>query len=378
MDPKQTRIEMDYRTILDEAYSKAENMVARDKGPQLEKSVLDNIQTIVDKAETSKAVLAVAVTLLAHKIAVPEDDIRYHQKEIGNFSGRTIDSRFITPFLKEKSFPAMAESGWLTRSLEQKAPYDLNYPGAVRPSSLKEAFLHLVNSVQCEGTDAVTVLEGIFTRLIIQRDSRNIDLAKPHSLSIAGIIKVLRLHFDYPYQSHGASRLPTLAIYAAYQCMMEEVTRYKGKTLCPLESHTSPDARSGQIGDIQINDGEGEAFEGVEIKHNIVITKGLVERSYSKFFSHRTDRYYLLTTADMSKTDRESIDAEIAAIAHKHGCQVIVNGVYSTLLYYLRLLRDPADFIERYVALMATDEGVKFPQQEAWNKIIAELGQLAL
>lgn len=85
------------------------------------------------------------------------------------------------------------------------------------------------------------------------------------------------------------------------------------------------------------------------------------------------DRYYLLTTADMSKADRTPIEEEIKSIARKHGCQVIVNHVYTSLKYYLRLLSDPSDFIERYVNLMKNDENVKYHQQAAWNEIISKL-----
>lgn len=364
---------VDYRRILNDAYLKAEHFNKNGAIFVLSDEVKNHINTIVEKSESSKAVLAVIITLLIHKIAVPKDDIRYHQKDIGNFSGRTIDSKFTTPFMKEKNFPSMAESGWLTRSLEQKVPYNLDYPGSIRPKSLKEAFLQTIHEVQVNGLDPEQVLVSFLSLLITQRDSRNIELAKPHSLSIACIIDVLHQHFDYPYHSHGASRLPTLAIYAAYQCMMKEVSRFHGKTLCPLESHTSADAQSGQIGDIQINDQDGEAFEGVEIKHNIVITKDLVEYAYTKFMSHHTNRYYLLTTADMSKADMLPIEDTIRSISRKHGCQVIVNGVYTSLKYYLRLLSEPSDFIECYVNLMKADENVKYPQQLAWNEIISKL-----
>lgn len=362
-----------YRQILDEAYSSAEQVQIVDETFTFSNEIKGYIETIVDKAENNKAVLAVTITLIAHKIVVPEDDIRYHQKDIGNFSGRTIDSKFITPFIKEKNFPAMVESGWLTRSLEQKVPYDLNYPGAIKPTSLKNAFLQLINEVQVNGVDAKSILTYFFVLLIRQRDSYNIDLAKPHSLSISNIIEVLHQHFDYPYHGHGASRLPTLAIYAAYECMMKEVSRFHDKQLCPLESHTSADSKSGQIGDIQINDINGEAFEGVEIKHNIEITKDMVEHAYTKFMSQHTNRYYLLTTADMSKADWIPIEEEIKSIERKHGCQVIVNGVYTSLKYYLRLLSDPSDFIECYVNLMKNDENVKYPQKATWNEIISKL-----
>lgn len=251
-------------------------------------------------------------------------------------------------------------------------PYNFNYPGKITPKDLREAFLGLLHSIEEERTNPEEVLSYMIRLLIKQRDSRNIDLAKPHRLSIANIIKVLEKHFNAKYSCHGASRLPTLAIYAAYQCMMEEVSRFKDKVLCPLESHTSADSQSGQIGDIQINNSDGSAFEGIEIKHQIEITPDLVQHAYEKFMVQKTNRYYLLTTANMDAADWDGINQKIQQINNNHGCQVIVNGVYSTLKYYLRLLEDPAKFIEKYVELLKFDENVKFPHQKMWNQIISE------
>lgn len=208
--------------------------------------------------------------------------------------------------------------------------------------------------------------------LIKQRENSKIELAKPHSLSISDIIQVLELHFNYRYSCQGASRLPVLAIYAAYQCMVREIFRFRDKVLCPLEAHTSADSQSGQIGDIQVNHGDGSAFEGVEVKHQIPIDVETVRHAYSKFMVYRTDRYYLLTTADMDAADWESINREIRQIRRNHGCQVIVNGVYSSLRYYLRMLDDTALFIEYYVSLLERDKSIKYPHLVAWNEIISK------
>ena len=115
----------------------------------------------------------------------------------------------------------------------------------------------------------------------------------------------------------------------------------------------------------------GSAFEGVEIKHEIQITAQLVADAYEKFKVYNTDRYYLLTTANMDAANWEAIETEVARIAHIHGCQVIVNGVYTTLKYYLRLVKDPAEFIDKYVELLKLDETVKFQHKTAWNELVS-------
>lgn len=365
---------MTHKEVLQNIYSLALDDVAHQNyRTTLHGDTVDRIRLIVSRSEASKGMMAVLVTLFTHKIVNPEQDIRFHQAQQPNgFAGRSVDKDVITPFMKSVSFPAMSESGWLTRSLEQPHPYTLDYPGKIKPPAVKSAFLQIINEVQCQGVSAEEVLKFTFKLLIKQRDTQNIELAKPHSLSIASVIKLLEKHFTYRYTTPGASRLPTLAVYAAYQCMMTQVARYSGKTLCPLESHNSADSKSGRIGDIDVNNEEGSAFEGVEVKHQIPITAQLVADAYEKFKTARTDRYYLLTTANMDAADWEAIDSEIAKISQIHGCQVIVNGVYSTLKYYLRLLNNPADFIDNYVELMKHDDTVKFQHKTVWNDLISE------
>lgn len=99
-----------------------------------------------------------------------------------------------------------------------------------------------------------------------------------------------------------------------------------------------PEKEDQRIGDIDVNNENGSAFEGVEIKHEIPITSQLVADAYKKFKVHNTDRYYLLTTANMDSADWDAIEVEVARISQIHRYQVIVNGVYTTLKYYLRLL----------------------------------------
>ena len=355
-----------YETALDTAFDE------KYKFDNLDEGIRKYMDYIVSRSESNKGMVTVLTTLLAHKVIAPEQDIRYHQAGLENgFAGRGIDQSHVTPFMKKVAFPAMAESGWLTRSLEQAHPYTLDYPGKITPKDAKEAFLTIIDKIQTKGQNPQDALTYMFVLLIKQRDSMKVELAKPHSLSISAIINLLERHFTVKYASSGASRLPTLAVYAAYQCMMGQVSRYSGKVLCPLESHNSSDTQSGRIGDVDVNNADDTAFEGIEIKHGIVITKGLVTDAYEKFKIHNTDRYYLLTTANMDKADWDGINEEIVRISQIHGCQVIVNGVYDTLRYYLRLLADSAEFIERYVDCMKVDDSIKFQHKNMWNDVVS-------
>lgn len=328
---------------------------------------------ILQHSEQAKAVLTVVITSLVYKIIHPEQDIRNHQVSIdGGYSGRTFDAKFITPFMKSAKFPAMSDSGWLTRALEQKVPYDKNYSGAISPKILKPVFLELLDNVE-NNANCNEYLSFIFQGLIIKRNKQAIDLAKPTTLSIHSILELLDKHFNGAYKAEGASRLPVIAIYAAYQCLLTETKRFENKKLLDIESHTSSDKSSGRIGDIDIIDEKKRAFEAVEVKHGIPITLQLVQDAYAKFQTTPVSWYYILSTALSKKEELEKIEVEIQRIKNVHGCQLIVNGIMPTLKYYLRLLNDTYEFIENYVNLLEEDKALKFEHKERWNQLISDL-----
>ncbi len=339
----------------------------------LPKSITKHLDVILGKSESSKGVLTVVLTSLVYKRLTPAQDIRNHQTSIDNgYSGRTFDTRYITPFLKSAKFPAMAESGWLTRSLEQKVPYDKNYSGAIRPEKLKTSFLETVDFIQ-KGQDLDGCLSYVLQGLIIKRNSQAIDLAKPLHLPIAMIIGLLTKHFNAKYTADGASRLPVLALFAAYQCLMKEAKRFERKTLLEIESHTSADIRSGRIGDIDIVDEKEKEFEAVEVKHGIPINAQLVKDAFEKFKTTQVNRYYLLSTADIDPSESEKIETEIERIKNIHGCHVIANGLITSLNYYLRLLSETSEFISNYVDLIESDTALKYEHKKRWNEIISAM-----
>jgi DNA (cytosine-5)-methyltransferase 1 len=360
---------------LEKIYNESMQIVGSDDKikSDLDKNIALHLSEILSRAESAKAVITVILTSAVYKILNPNQDIRNHQTSVPKgYSGRTFDTKYITPFLKSVKFPAMAESGWLTRSLEQKVPYDSNYSGAIRPDSLKTAFLETIDFIQ-KGKKVDKLVSFLFQGLIVQRNAQQIDLAKPHNLQIATIIDLLTKHFNAKYSSEGASRLPVLALYAAYQCLVNETKRFEGKVLLPMESHTSADSRSGRIGDIDILDEKDKAFEAVEVKHGIPITTQLVKDAFEKFKTTQVNRYYLLSTANIDTTQKVEIDKEIERIKNIHGCHVIANGLIPSLKYYLRLLSDTSEFIENYVNLIEIDTALKFEHKKEWNNIISQM-----
>lgn len=340
----------------------------------LNEDVKNELRTVLDNSERSKAVLTVLLTSLVYKYINPLQDVRRHQQSIeGGYSGRTFDSKYITPFLKEKKFPSMAESGWLTRSLEQKVPYNYDYPGAIKPDNLKFAFLDLLDKVETAQVDVIAVIDFLLQGLIINRDKHKISLARPQNLSIACIIHLLDMHFHSKYSAEGASRLPVLALYAIYKCLIGELKRFSGKMLLPLESHTSADSRSGRIGDIDIMNSDGSSFEAIEVKFDIPINHNILQIAKEKIQPTSVERYYILSTMPINEKERDLIENDIKQIKNTHGCQIVVNGVLQTIKYYLRLLDNVKDFINYYVELLDCDNSIKFEHKLMWNILISKL-----
>ena len=331
------------------------------------------LSIIVDNACTgnSKSVLAVVITLILKKILSPEQDIRFHQKNMNQgFSGRGLDQRAVTPFLRENKFPYMqAGSGWLTRSLEQNHPYTYDYPGVITPPDLKGAFLEVVNLVEKQKVSAKVCLAYVLHELLVWRErNASITLSKPTGKRIEDIVSCVQKHWQCNIS--GTARLPVLAVYAVYQCLISEVFKYKDCQLLELLSHTSADSKTERVGDIDIKSGDS-TIESVEIKHNIAITAALIEQLRAKIAGAGLKTFYILSTNEnISPDEMNKITNLLLDIRRNYGCQVIVNGVSCTIRYYLRLLQDIDMFLHKYVLLVEADKELGFELKIKWNDIV--------
>ena len=339
------------------------------EGPSISEPYSNYLRVIAEHQEQNKAVLAVLITLLVKKLETPEQDIRQHQAQLeGGFSGRGLDTRVVTPFLRDQQFPHMQSgSGWLTRSLEQSRPYDLSYPGNIRPAIVKQAFLRLVDGVQCQGLSAGSLLIGIFVELIRFRDQNtNLILSRPVNLSVGQVVEKISRH--HSLHMTGVARLPVLAVHAILTILAREVDRYDSCTILPLEHHNTADTRTDLIGDVHILDANNTLFEGYEVKHNIAISSDLIQASFEKLRTTPVQRFYILTT--YYHDSYAEFEPDIQQVAQAHGCQLIVNGVDPTLRYYLRLIGSTREFVDAYVTNLETDPSVTFQSKEAWNEIV--------
>lgn len=347
--------------------------------PQLQAQEKYFISVIINNSYTQKGVWTVLITLLFYKTLYSQQDIRQHKVELENgFSGRSFDTKIVTPTLRKLKLPCMAESGWLTRSLEQAYPYTLDYKGKIANKELKNAFLQLLDIVESfedkkQGANkAKDFLRALFVSIkkeLEQHKVKIIPLQNKDKISINQIISTLDSHFQHKYQSFGASKLPVLAFYAIYQILIKELKRYENCTLADLGSHTASDKTSKSAGDIEILK-ENQLYESIEIKFNREIDINIVDIAYQKIIKFSPKRYSIFSTYEIKQDEKEAIFLKIEQIKLEHGCQVIINGVLPSIKYYLRLIENLNDFIENYSNLIEQDSEIKKEHKENWNETL--------
>ncbi len=337
------------------------------------KETKDFIQSIGAKINTQKGVFTVLVTLLTHKIIAPKQDIRKHQTSMkGGFFGRSIDTTYITPTLKELGLPSMAESGWLTRSLEQPYPYNLDYNGKISHKIVKKAFLNVLDFIQKNPQSANNILRLLLAEAIASKNDAIVEIVRlenPDNLTIDNITKALDEHFHTRYGTHGGSKLPVLAFFAIYKSLIKEIDRYKGCTLAEIGSHTASDRTSKSAGDIEIFK-KKKLFEAIEIKLDKEIDVTIVRIAIEKIARYNPDRYYILSYIGIKESDKIEIANLINALRIQHGCQIIINGLLPTIKYYLRLITSLDEFLNNYDNLVQKDTEIQKIHKEKWNELI--------
>lgn len=344
---------------------------------ELPESIIKHLNEIGENCEKKKGVYTVLTTLLYYKYLNPEQDIRLHQDRFKNgFSGRSFDTKNVTPILKKMGLPSMAESGWLTRSLEQPYPYNLNYNGAI--GTLKKPFLEVLDYVQ-KNKDKAYDLLVLFLKKVISVSKANVvkitPLQNPEILTIEKIIEILTEHFLTNYGTHNGAKLPVLAFHSIYASLILEMKRYENCYLKPLSSLTASDKTSSTSGDIEIFK-EEKVFESIEIKLDKKISAQILRVAREKIYKFNPQRYYILSVDGIEESEKAEIDEIVNEVKQKHGCQIIINGLIPTIKYYLRLISNLNDFIQNYSNAIESDSELQKVHKRKWNELINKLNQL--
>jgi DNA (cytosine-5)-methyltransferase 1 len=341
----------------------------------LGKDIIEELNVIKGIIERQRGIYVVLITLGIHKIIDPKQDIRIHQSKLpGGFSGRSLDTKYISPTLTELKLPSMSESGWLTRSLEQPYPYDSNYNGKIGNGNLivKSSFLKIVDFIQNNPQKCEEVIRYLLYCGIEIRNKNKVEITKitdPEKISIDSIISTLNEYFQTNYHTSGGSKLPVISFYSIYSILINEMKRFENSTLGSLGSHTSSDRTSKSSGDIEVFL-DGQVLESLEIKFDIDIDVNIVNRVIEKIYKFNPKRYYVLSTHTIKESDYDEIISKVHQLKMEHGCQLIINGLLPTLKYYLRLINNLEEFLVVFTNNIYQDKELKIIHKDKWKEMV--------
>lgn len=361
--------------ILNECYVLAEEEYKKSDHNNLEMQIgKDETKIIVELANAKHAARGAAITLAIYKIAHPDQDIRRHKSEHENgFSARGIDTKVTVPFLQKQGLPYNVETHWLSQTLSFAGPFMPDLILKTVPKVAGKDLVAVANMIQNAPTKDIIKKYVILLleQMIEERNKGNIPLTKPKNLSIDQVMMLLHKHFSTAYEKN-APRLPQVAIYAIYKCLMDEVERYASFELRPLERMKTANRKSGTVGDIDLWK-DGRPIEAVEIKYEVHVGLSHVTEAIQKVSTESVERYFILSTTTPVEEELEDMEKLKLDFLKRNGCEIIVNGVYDSIKYYLRLLQSTNDFINFYTELLAIDPDLNYEHKIAWNNVCSEL-----
>ncbi len=370
--------------ILENLYHQATEVIDNQRKIIFSNIISSNVDVLINKVDKNKSLLSALVTSLLKKIIEPTQDIRLHRTDFnGGYSARSLDTSITTPFFK-KYFPKYAnkESSFLTLATRERIKWTIKEGQnlKIRDKEVKKSFLEIFDAVENNKVNPNDCLIYIFIKLhLLSRHQKMVfdDTIDSTSfldiININSVLNMLERHFAMKL----SSRLPVIAIYSIYQQLFKEVKRYEKKILRPLNVHTSSDKHG--YGDVEIWNDDESPFEMVEIKHNIPIDRNLIFDIVKKSDGTTIERYYILTTSKdnfISKEEEEYINKFILKIKKDRNIEIIANGIYYSLKYYLRFIGDYKNFIRAYTENLIMDAKNSTEVKEfhiiEWQNILKE------
>ncbi|MEQ8674547.1 MAG: restriction endonuclease, SacI family [Aggregatilineales bacterium] len=327
--------------------------------------VIDNaLQTQIEYVARNiqnRAGVRLLLACLLAKTHRPALNILKPYTEIGDsdsYSGRTYDEHYITAFVIKNRLPCNNTTAFLTpalRNISSALTRDTNLVG--RPPRLYQTVLHILDDVQQNQVDARDVLVETIRWLILIRDEQEQRMKTLLSglktveadaqLSVESIVRIIQQHLQQPR----SSRLPVLAVAAAYQVTSEKL----GERILPLASHNAADFQSQSLGDLEITLLDNESvITSFEMKQRRV-TINDIDHALQKI--QRTDseiqNYVFITTEHIE----ESVLIYASSIYETtRQIEVSVLDCIEFIRYFLHIFyRLRMDYLEAYQTLVLSE-----------------------
>ena len=321
--------------------------------------ILKKLNYICRESHNRSGVRVILACSLA-KIHNPSIDIRKPYTEIGDedvYSGRRYDESYITAFIDEHNLPCNNTTAWLTpawRNHENELTPAVIPVGT--PRKMYRYVIELLDSVHSTDISAEDLLAQTVQILLDERDERQQEmdrLIKQLSdrdsddlipLSTEDIVTLIEQHL----RSKNSSRLPVLAVAAAYNAAQE----YLHEKILPLESHNAADKQTGSLGDLEVTmlDDDG-VITSYEMKARRV-TENDISHALTKIneTGKRIDNYIFITTDII---DIEVLDYARSLYEKTGGIEFVILDCVSFVRYFLHLFhRIRLHYLDAYQKLL--------------------------
>lgn len=216
-------------------------------------------------SEVGRALVGVAFLQLAIKAIAPEQSVRLHKGATrrGSFSWvdgismRTIDSSYITPFLRKHGLLNVNRYGvFMTRSLAENYPYSRLYKAGMRGPF--DEWINIVDALENNSMPPELGLSYLLALLKNRSDSfrekasQAVALAGNHQGDTFGQIKGLLIRF---FNETGYSARAFEVVMHGFMQALQELGCLGDCQLVPMSQMRSANKKHGNIGDIELVEG---------------------------------------------------------------------------------------------------------------------------
>jgi hypothetical protein len=228
-----------------------------------DKALLLNFADAVT-SNAGRALVAVGIQQLAIKAICPEQSVRLHKasNQRNSFSWtegismRSIDSSYVTPFLRESGLLKLNASGaFMTRTFAENYPFSRLYKANFQGPRLQ--WMELVDRLENGTIDALAALEFILAFLQNKSDefAGKCDDALAALNEAQGITmeKVERAVKAFLRDTEYPARAFEIALHSFMQALID--LHYASNNLEPLSQMRSANKKHGNVGDIETHEG---------------------------------------------------------------------------------------------------------------------------
>lgn len=259
------------------------------------------LSTLVDSitSEVGRALVGLAVLLLAIKDIAPKQSIRLHKgsPRQGSFSWqdglpmRSLDSKYNTPFLRHQGLLRLNNFGvFMTRSLAENYPYSIFYKAAMRGA--KAECFTLIDWVETGRMRPRPLLECLISMLINRselfrelgdRAIESVQVFLNEDPQPSSIRNTIESHLS---RSPYGARLLEIAMHSLIQ-VLDEQSLISGK-IAPLSQMRSANKKHGNVADIEIvsNEDASLVLEAWDAKYGRPYLRDELEELSDKLEDH--------------------------------------------------------------------------------------------